>query len=153
MKKLSSGTEKDILQAAMRLAEILSLENIENKSFIESGKKILEVVDDPTIVRRFKNGREQKLEIIRDVVVDLSAGAPWLKKGCFGLVAQNNMIKKVYLLDDIPLKGQFLYKISLAPEYKKPSGEFKQADVDHSTYYMIYLWSQFIRALAKNLAA
>jgi hypothetical protein len=153
MKKLSTGTEKELLQTATRLAEILSLENIENKECIDLGQLILQIKDDPTISRRFKNGREQKLEIIRDVIVDLSAGAPWLKKGSFGLVAQNNLIKKIYLLDEIQLKGQFLYQVVLAPKYKDPKYSFKQSDVDYATYYMIYHWSQFTRTLAKSIAA
>lgn len=153
MKKVSTGTEKELLQTATRLAEILSLESIENKDLIVLGKEIIQIQDDVTLTRRFKNGREQKLEIIRDVIVDLSAGAPWLQKGSFGLIAQNNLIKKIYLLDDVQLKGHFLYQVTLTPKYKNSQYSFTQSDVDSATYYMIYHWSQFTRILAKSVAA
>ncbi len=150
MKKLSSGTEKEILQAASRLAEILSLEDFKNQDLIDAGKDILHIVDDPTIQLRFKNGREQKIEIIRDTIIDLSAGAPWLKKGRFGLVSQNNQIKKIYLLDENQMKGYFLFKVELAKLFKEPEHRFSQDEINAASYYMIYLWSQFIRELAKR---
>lgn len=150
MKKLSSGTEKEVLQSATRLAEILSLEDFKNQDLIDAGKKILHIIDDPTILLRFKNGREQKLEIIRDIIVDLSAGASWLKKGTFGLVKQNNDLKKIYLLDENHLKGYFLYKASLNKKYKDHEYSLSQDEINAASYYMIYLWSQFIRELAKR---
>ena len=153
MKKLSTGTEKDVLQAASRLAEILSLENFENRSLINLGKNILSVTDDPTLLRRFNNGREQKLELFRDLIVDFSAGAPWLKKGSFGLTGKDNSLKKIYILDELQLKGRFVFEAKLSAQYKKPDHHFTQEEVNAATYYLVYLWSQLNRALAEKASA